>query len=402
MRPDGGYYAFLQKESAPMPSFQYSKFAVIGTLVCAQHAIAAVADASELLRKERYQTLDSDYSAIQRKFERGNISGEDLRDAFRAFYPTDRDLASKFDGWVNAFPKSYVARLARGIYYKKLGFEERGGKYISETSPAQLHNMDTALGKGIKDFGDSITMNPKPFLSYFHMIDIARAYAGPGYTRALFDHALDLEPRSFALRQKFMFALQAKWGGSLEEMNQFLEECRHADLPAAQFRQLQSMVYEDIGWERENYDGDHAAAEAAYRKAIELGTAGCTTCLISALTTILIEERKFGDAIPLLDQYLQGKPGDTWALSNRGLAYFESGKLVEAFADWTVSATAGDAFSQNRLGVLYMSGIPGHMASDPKTSIDWLRKSADQGDADAQHNLRIAVALRASQKAASP
>jgi tetratricopeptide (TPR) repeat protein len=389
-----------------MPSFQYSKSAVIwillGTLVCAQHAIAAVADATELLRKERYQTLDSDYSAIQRKFERGDISGEDLRDAFREFYPTDRDLASKLDGWVNAFPKSYVARLARGMYYKKLGFEERGSKYISETSAAQLHNMDTALGKAIKDFGDSITMNPKPFLSYFHMIDIGRAYAGPSYTRALFDHALDLEPRSFALRQKFMLALEAKWGGSLEEMNQFLEECRRADLPTAQFRQLQSMVYENIGWERENHDGDHAAAEAAYRKAIELGSADCTSCLISALTTILIEERKFGDALPLLDRYLEGKPGDTWALGTRGFAYFESGKPVDAFADWRVSATAGDAFSQNRLGVLYMTGIPGHMAQDPKTGIDWLRKSADQGNAEAQHNLPLAVARNASQKTASP
>jgi hypothetical protein len=65
-----------------------------------------------------------------------------------------------------------------------------------------------------------------------------------------------------------MSALQTKWGGSLEEMQRFLEECRHANLPTPQFHKLESMVYQDEGWEREN-DGDHSGAETAYRKAID-------------------------------------------------------------------------------------------------------------------------------------
>jgi TPR repeat protein len=124
--------------------------------------------------------------------------------------------------------------------------------------------------------------------------------------------------------------------------------------------------------------------------------------VISELTTVLIEERKFADAIPFLDRYLKAKPGNTWALSSRGLVYYESGKPAEAVADWTLAATAGDAFSQNRLGVLYMTGIPGRLPPDPKKGIEWLRKAAEQGNAEAQHNLPVALTQSEAQAATTP
>src|SRR5580704_1289451 len=91
-------------------------------LAAAAFAAAAVAsqkDASGLLRAGHYQQLDDYYSGMQRQFDAGKISGDDLRNEFRSFYPTDRDLEANFDGWVRAFPKSYVARLARAIYLKR-------------------------------------------------------------------------------------------------------------------------------------------------------------------------------------------------------------------------------------------------------------------------------------------
>jgi tetratricopeptide (TPR) repeat protein len=365
-------------------------------LVGVQKTPAHAQNATELLRGDHFQKLETDYSALQLKFEQSKISSEKLLDEFRAFYPTDKDLAAKYDGWVSAFPRSYVARLARGIYYKKVGFEERGGDYISNTSDTKLEKMDAALSKATKDFGDSIPMTAKPFLSYFHMIDIGRAYVGPAETRRLYEQAVRLDPHSFDVRLKFMVALQTRWGGSLEQMQQFLEECRHASFPARQFQRLESMVYEDAGWSSENA-GDPAAAELAYRKAIELDSADCTSCLVSSLTTILMKERKYADAIPFFDRYLKAKPGDSWALANRGLSYYQSGRPFEAFNDWTLSAAAGDAFSQNRLGVLYMTGIPGHVSPDPKQGIEWLRKAAEQGNPDAQRNLPIALSRSTAQ-----
>jgi tetratricopeptide (TPR) repeat protein len=373
------------------------KLAVLYTSFCAivalQSSLAAPLDASGLLRQGKFQELDAEFSAVQRHFELGEISGDEARNAFRAFYPIDSDLAAGYDQWVTAFPKSYVARLARAIYYKRRGLNDRGGKYIQDTSIAQIDKMDSSLGKAIKDFGDSLSMTPKPFLSYLHMLDIGRQYVPAEYSRRLYDHAVALDPSSIAVRQKYMLSLSKKWGGSLDSMQKFLMECRLVKLPAVQLRQLESMVYEDEGWEREN-DGDHAAAEVAYRKAIDLDPPDCTSCIISSLAGVLIEERKFADVVPYLNEYLKAKPGNVWALSNRGLAYSEMGNAAGAFEDWSQSANAGDAFSQNRLGVLYMTGIPGHLAPDFSLGIDWLKRSAAQGNEDAQRNLPLAMAQR--------
>ena len=367
-------------------------------IVALQSSLAASLDASGLLRQGKFQELDSEFSAAQRRFERGELTGDEARNAFRAFYPVDSDLAARYDQWVTAFPRSYVARLARAIYYKERGLEDRGGKYIQETSKAQIDKMDSSFGKAIKDFGDSLSMTPKPFLSYLHMLDIGRQYVPASYSRRLYDHAVALDPSSIAVRQKYMLALSAKWGGSLHSMQKLLDECRLAKLPAAQLRQLESLVYEDEGWEREN-DGDHAAAEVAYRKAIDLDPPDCTSCIISSLVGVLIEERKFADAVPYLNEYLKAKPGDVWALSNRGLVYVEIGNPAGAFDDWSRSANAGDAFSQNRLGVLYMTGIPGHLAPDFNLGINWLKMSAAQGNEDAQRNLPLALAQKGARAA---
>ena len=84
-------------------------------IVALQSSQAAPLDASELLRQGKFQELDSEFSAAQRRFERGELTGDEARNAFRAFYPVDSDLAARYDQWVTAFPRSYVARLARAV-----------------------------------------------------------------------------------------------------------------------------------------------------------------------------------------------------------------------------------------------------------------------------------------------
>ena len=85
-----------------------------------------------LLESNQFAELDRRFSAVQRNYKDGSISDEDLRAAFRAFYPTDAALEHKYTAWIAHFPKSYVARLARAIYYVWVGRERRGGNVISE------------------------------------------------------------------------------------------------------------------------------------------------------------------------------------------------------------------------------------------------------------------------------
>jgi len=201
-----------------------------------------------MLRSQQYQELNSRYSAIQRKFEDGELTGDELRAEFREFYPMDADLAPKFDAWVAQFPESYVARVARGIYYKKVGFEARGTNYIRDTSQSQIDGMTAAFEKSLADLRGSLNMDPKPFLSYFHLLDLGRALGVKEDLRALFDRAIGLDPSSYAVRLKYMVTLEPRWGGSMEEMRNFYAECQRAGLNDAQNKELQGMLSQEQAW----------------------------------------------------------------------------------------------------------------------------------------------------------
>jgi tetratricopeptide (TPR) repeat protein len=364
--------------------------------ICASDATL---DATGLLQRGDFQHLEQYFSEAQSRFRADQVSAEELRDAFRAFYPTDRSLAPKYDAWVSKYPKSYAARVARGIYYKKIGYEERGSEFVSKTSEIQLAKMDEAMRMAISDLGASITMDPKPFLSYFHMIDITKSYAGIVYTRKMYDQAVRLAPRFVDVRRKYMQSLEDKWGGSLDQMKEFLSECQRDSLPQSQLNALESMVYENAASELEQ-GGDHAGSESAYRKAIELGGADCDSCLALSLSKVLIAENKIAEAIPFLDRYVEDNPSDNPALEWRASLYLRIRKVPEAVADFTKAADAGDAAAQNQLGVLYMTGVPGFMSPDVEKGVTRLRQAAAQGDVQAKQNLPMAERILATQSAA--
>ena len=359
----------------------------------------AIPDATELLRKSDFQHLEQYFSGIQGRFREGKASAEELRTAYRAFYPTDRSLAPKYDAWVSKYPQSYAARVARGIYYKKIGYEERGGEYMSETSEMQIAKMDQAMQKAISDLGASIKMDQKPFLSYFHMIDITRSYAGIAYTRKMYDQAISLAPTFVDVRRKYMMALEDKWGGSLEQMKEFLSECKRESLPQSQLNALESMVYEDAASELEQR-GDHSGAESAYRKAIELGGTDCDSCVALSLSNVLVAENKIADAIPVLNRYVEDHPSDNSTLEWRASLYLKIRKVPEAVADLTKAADAGESAAQNQLGVLYMTGVPGFMNPDAEKGVERLRQAAAQGNVQAKYNLPGAESALAAQTAA--
>lgn len=203
---------------------------------------------SAQLRSGEYQELERRYSALQVDFESDKISGDELRAQFRDFYATDADLATKLDNWVSQYPSSYVARVARGIYYKKVGFESRGTAYIRDTSRSQIDGMNAAFAKAIADLRGSIAMNAKPFLSYFHLLDIGNAVGAKEDLRAIYDRASSLDPNSYAIRLKYMNSLQTRWSGSLSEMQSFYAECQRAGLTDAQNVELRGMLAQEKAW----------------------------------------------------------------------------------------------------------------------------------------------------------
>jgi tetratricopeptide (TPR) repeat protein len=339
-----------------------------------------------LLDANRFAELDQRFSAIQQGYKNGSVTDVELRDAFRVFYPTDAALEPEYTAWITQFPKSYVAHLARAIYYKKVGQESRGTDSIANTTDEQVRGMEAAFSKALSDLHASSKLDDEPLLTYLHELDINSYEGDAERNRELLDAALRIDPHEVIAREKYMVTLEPRWGGSLQQMHEFLEESKQAGVSIEHLRSLEGLIFEDQA-KTEDEAGDLADAERDYREAIARGRNSCQPCF----AYLLMKEEKYAAAIPEYSKILASDPNDATALANRGKAYMETGKLREALADWSAGADLNDATSENGLGILNMQGIPGVMAPDPKAGVNWFRKAAAKGDEMGIRNLNTAL-----------
>lgn len=115
-------------------------------------------------------------------------------------------------------PKSYAARLARGRYYSHLGWTSRGAAYASETARGQMSRMQNYFSKAEVDLQEALTLKPELSVAYATLIEMAMAYGSRKSIEDLVKKALQIDPYSFEVRSSYIFSLQPKWGGSLNQM----------------------------------------------------------------------------------------------------------------------------------------------------------------------------------------
>ena len=223
-----------------------------------------------LLKAGRFVDLNRRYGAVQSRFDRGEISDEALRAAFRNFRDADPALAAQYTSWVRQMPRSYVAHLARAIYYLRIGKERRGGGFIIDTSSSQLQGMEAAFAVALQELKKSVALESNPLLSYLYALDVSR-YEGDSADSYRWLHAaVATDPQNFVTRQAYMMTLQTAWGGSSEKMRNFLYDCWHAGLRAAQMRRLDALVIANDGWVDEYVNKDLPRAESEYLRASTL------------------------------------------------------------------------------------------------------------------------------------
>jgi tetratricopeptide (TPR) repeat protein len=337
-----------------------------------------------LLRGGQYVELDARMSEVQRRYEQGAISEAELRDDFHAFPRPDPALAASLDAWVQKFPNSYVAHLARGIYYKRVAWTADPDEL--DTSPSQA-SME-ASKRAVTDLQLSATLTRKPLLTFYHLLDSTAPRVDRETARIALDRAVRIDPATFIVRDKYMDSLRVRNGGSLDAMRAFLEECRTSKLSVDHVQDLESRLFQEEGSIAEK-QGDRATAEVDFRRAVALRHDDCDSC--ADLANLLTGQKRFVEAVVVWSKALTSEPHNTSLRLNRAYAYIEIGKVKEAIDDWTVAADDGDADSNNKLAVIYMQGIPGLVSIDRELGINYFRRAATLGDRNAQHNLDVAL-----------
>ena len=361
----------------------------------------------------------------QAAFERDATQSARLENAFRAFGKLPRSAEPALDEWVAKLPSSYSARLARASYYITQGLDARGTDFIDETAEENLATQRFYFDKAKADLEESLKLSSKPYLAHVYLMTTACYCGGPEKGEAHYEAAVKLAPQSVELRLQRMRDLEPRWGGSVEDMEAFAARARKelADVTAANrvaarvpaYRAFEQRTAKDMSGALKYLDEAIALdADAAmlcersfvlmeFKREAEafadvkrgLSTARENRYCMRRAVWHAGRVQDAGEAIEVLTLVLEVDPQSTHALNQRGWRYQGLGKLDIAFQDYLASAKAGDAYGQLQAGKLLWAGKG--VAENREQALDWLRKSAEQGNRDAKLSLQQALDAMAKQ-----
>ena len=374
-----------------------------------------------LLEQRDYSELERVLGGLQRTFEEDESASARLELAFQAFDKVPRDADAAFNEWAKKYPSSYVALTARGSYFYYQGMDARGTAYIRNTPAENIRSMRTYLGWARLDLEHSLTLTPKPYLSRFTLMSIDRANGSRRGESAQYQEAVKLAPQSVELRVARMFGLEPRWGGSYREMERFLAESRSQLKDPAAVARLAARIPAYRAHERQQA-GDYQQALGLYDESIALYAGAGALCERSyVLGQLQRHEEAFADiklalskardyrycleraaavaasarnpqeAIDIMNLVIEADPASVHALNQRGWRQQQLGKLDLAFQDYLASARLGDAWGQLMTGKLLWAG--GGVRENRDEALEWLQKSAEQGNTDARTSLEQAQQL---------
>lgn len=141
--------------------------------------------------------------------------------------PAHQDLmASILDEWCQQSP-SQVPWIVRGYFHISTGWAIRGGDWASTVTPLAMSQFKEQLVLARSDFEKAYTLNPNDPNSSTGLLIIARALSLPTEEmEAFFQRGISVSPGLADLYRQKLEYLTPKWGGTVEGMMKFAEECQ--------------------------------------------------------------------------------------------------------------------------------------------------------------------------------
>ena len=296
-----------------------------------------------------------------------------------------------------------------------------------DTPTENFASLKAFHDKALADLDRSLALTAKPYLSHRYRMIVARHRSGLTAVQPHYLEAMKLAPQSIETRLAYMNALEPRWGGSLELMEQFVKDSKASvteskDLAKLQARLPAYRAFEarsaknypravseleiaialsdnaDSRCERAYVLGElkrHAEAFADIQRALALAPDReyCLRIASNAATRAPDADRV--EVIRILTHVIDQGAATAYTFNQRGFRYQEQGRLEPAYADYLASAKLDDGWGQLMTGKSLWAGRG--TPENREAAMVWLKKAADKGDRDAvvsyseaQHLLRAA------------
>lgn len=306
-------------------------------------------EVQELLAQGKYQELDEKLTAMQKDFENGNVTEDDVYLLFTRSNLLTSDFENHLNQWIAAFPNSYSAYLARGVYFQELGSKRRGGKFFNETSQAQVGAMEFYFEKAIKDLNTALELNPRLVPAYCSLIIINMHSSAKNSIKKITDEGLQNLPESMLIRWFYLLSLEPKWGGSFDEMESFIKEIRPYYERNPKLMVFEGRVSVARGDQLSNR-GQYDAAIPFYDKGLSHGE---NNFYLKQRGEAYLRLNQCEKAIPDLDRSVELWPPTLSTLELRAYCYMKTNQCTKALKDYEAILAVDPVYPNIDLNVKY-------------------------------------------------
>jgi len=330
--------------------------------------------------------LDEYYSHQQQDYEAGRISDERLYASFRKLYEDSLDNQASFDRWVQTFPNSYAAVLARGVYFYRMAWAVRGDKHLTDTPTQRIEAMKNWLGRARPELLASLKLTRKPYLSTLYLLNAAMLRGSAEERRRWYEEGMAIDPSNALIRYRYMFSLRPRWGGSYRQMEDFLAQQRAQQAPPALLARLAMLIHADKA-EDAMQAGDNQRIFEEWQEVLRLaevaGEQPGTEALIG-YTRAAQDLNRPADARRGLERLEDRHPEDAWSQARLGWIYLQAHQDEKAWPLLLKAAEQNDSWAQWVVGHSTYDGVPTlHKPPDQQAGLVWIRRSAKQCFPDA-------------------
>lgn len=190
-----------------------------------------IPDLKTELTQGQYNKVTKRLEDLQQKYERRHDQEDYIVKAISKLMPRDEDSGTEdpeftalLKDWEHNGAHSYVPYLVQCDYFNRVAWDRRGGGWASETSAQQFAEMRHFMEMSDKKCEFALTMNPRLSLAYANLISNALARSMRDRISSLLRRARKNLKASYWVDLAFLRSLQPKWGGSIRQMEAFVNE----------------------------------------------------------------------------------------------------------------------------------------------------------------------------------
>lgn len=160
-----------------------------------------------LLRQGEIGELERRLTEFQSNFESSRGSEWDADDHFEAFETSDPEIEPRLNGWMNQFPDSYAAPMARALYLKHRAAMMAEYLYPNEASNRTVQQVAQLQEAAVADLTRAIMRNPKFSIAYAAWMNIAHDRGDDATVERVYAAGIAEIPNSSAIQAAYLASI---------------------------------------------------------------------------------------------------------------------------------------------------------------------------------------------------